>query len=284
MQNSNVEGTNFPVNTSIRIKDKLIDLSTPLVMGIVNITPDSFYDGSRLTNETAILLKVKEMLIHGASIIDVGGYSSRPGADDVDLTTEMSRVIPAIERIHKEFPEAIISIDTFRSDVARAGIEAGADIINDISGFSIDPEIMNVAAEYKVPYILMHMRGTPQDMQKHTSYDNIFKEMILYFSEKIRILQKAGVNDIIIDPGFGFSKTISQSHHLLQNLEYFQLLDKPILVGISRKAMIYKKLNITPEEALPGTIALNAVALSKGASILRVHDVKEAVDLVRLFE
>ena len=284
MQNSNVEGTNIPAISSIRVGDKLIDLSTPLVMGIVNITPDSFYDASRLTNEGAILSKVKEMLIHGASIIDVGGYSSRPGAENIDLSTELSRITPAIKSIRSEFPDAIISIDTFRSEVARAGIEAGADIINDISGFSIDHQIVNVAAEYKVPYILMHMRGTPQNMQQQTTYGNIFKEMMLYFSEKIQILKAAGINDIIIDPGFGFSKTIAQSHYILQHLEHFQLLEKPLLIGLSRKAMIYKKLDVSPEEALPGTIALNAVALSKGASILRVHDVKEAVDLIKLMD
>jgi len=282
MQYSKAEGTIFPNNKSILVNDKLIDLSTPVVMGVINITPDSFYSGSRSTLEKDILSKVNDMLKSGATIIDLGGYSSRPGAENISSTEEIGRVIPAIESIRTHFPDTILSLDTFRSEVANAGLNSGANMINDISGFQIDPKIVDVVAKHKVPYILMHMIGTPQNMQKNIHYDHIFNDLIKYFSLKISHLQDKGVKDIIIDPGFGFSKNIEQNHFLLNNLEGFQILDKPILAGLSRKSMIYKKLGITPEESLEGTIALNAIALSKGASILRVHDVKEAVDLVRL--
>jgi len=284
MQNSDVEVTNFPKNTSMRIGDKLIDLSTPIVMGIINVTPDSFYSRSRLTNQKEILLKVDEMLQDGATIIDIGGYSSRPGAESVPQSEEIKRIAPVLESVRKSFPNAIFSLDTFRSEIAAFGLEAGMDIINDISGFSIDPKLPEVVARYKAPYILMHMRGTPQTMNKNTNYDNIFKEMVFYFTEKIRILQEKGVTDIIIDPGFGFSKTMEQNYFILNNLQHFQLLNKPILAGLSRKSMIYKKLGITAEESLNGTIALNTLALSKGAKLLRVHDVKEAVELIKIME
>ena len=284
MQNSDAEVTNFPKNTSMRIGDKLIDLSTPIVMGIINVTPDSFYGRSRLTNEKEILLKVDEMLQDGAAIIDIGGYSSRPGAENITQAEEIKRIAPVLESVRKNFPDAIFSLDTFRSEIAAFGLESGMDIINDISGFSIDTELPEVIAKYKVPYILMHMRGTPQTMQKHTDYTNIFKEMVFYFTEKIRILQEKGINDIIIDPGFGFSKTLEQNYFILNNLQHFQILNKPILSGLSRKSMIYKKLGITAEESLNGTIALNTIALSKGASILRVHDVKEAVELIKILQ
>lgn len=284
MQNSDVEVTNFPKNTSMRIGDKLIDLSTPIVMGILNITPDSFYSKSRATNEKEILLKVGEMLQDGASIIDIGGYSSRPGAENISQKEELKRIAPVLESVRKTFPEAIFSLDTFRSEIAAFGLESGIDIINDISGFSIDEKLPEVIARYKAPYILMHMRGTPQTMQNHTDYNNIFKEMVYYFTEKINILQENGINDIIIDPGFGFSKTMEQNYFLLNNLQHFQLLNKPILAGLSRKSMIYKKLGITAEESLNGTIALNTLALSKGAKILRVHDVKEAVELIKIMQ
>ena len=282
MQNSDVESTKFPRKMSMVIRDKLIDFSTPLVMGIINCTPDSFYSGSRSLSTDEILARIKDMLNSGADILDIGGYSSRPGAEEVSIDEETERVIPVISAIRKQFPEVIISLDTFRSQVAEEGLKNGADLINDISGFSIDPELVDVVAKYKAPYVLMHMRGTPQTMQEFTKYDNLYKEILLYFSEKIDYLTKKGVRDILIDPGFGFSKTVEQNHELLHCLEHFQVLDKPILLGISRKSMIYKKLGITAKESLPGTIALNAIGLSKGASVLRVHDVKEAVDLVRL--
>ena len=284
MQNSSVEDTNFGSISSIRVGDKLLDLSIPVVMGIVNATPDSFYDGSREESAAGAIDKAREMISSGAKIIDIGGYSTRPGAVDISIEEEIGRVIPIIKSLRSEFPELIISIDTFRSQVAETAILAGANIINDVSGFEIDPEIMEVAAKFKVPYILMHMRGTPETMQSLTDYDNIFKDLSLYFSRKIKQLKDAGVNDIILDPGFGFAKTIDQNHHLLRNLEAFHLFEKPILAGLSRKSMIYKKLGITAEESLNGTIALNAIALEKGAKILRVHDVKEARDLIDLLK
>ena len=282
MQNSKVEDTKFQRNTSIRVRDILFDLSTPKVMGIVNVTPDSFYSESR-TAQGNLLSIVEKMLSEGMQIVDIGGYSSRPGSTEITVKEELNRVIPAISAIRKAFPDLLISLDTFRSEVAEKGILTGADIINDISGFSIDPQLIDVIAKYKVPYILMHMRGTPETMQSQTNYDSIFNDMILYFSEKIEVLKQAGVNDIIIDPGFGFSKTIDQNYYLLDHLDDFLLLGKPILAGLSRKSMIYKRLNTTPEDeaTLDGTIALNKIALKKGASILRVHDVKEAIDLIK---
>lgn len=282
MQNSKFEDTYFHSNNHIRIGDKLMDLSKPVVMGILNITPDSFYAESRAIQEDQILSRVKDMLMHGASIIDIGGYSSRPGATDISEKEELERVIPVIEMIRSNFPDCTISLDTFRGTVAEAGINVGANIINDISGFEIDPTLLDVVSRYKVPYVLMHMRGTPQTMMNLTEYDNIVNDIVLYFSEKLETLRNAGINDVILDPGFGFSKTMEQNYMLLNSLERFRILECPLLVGVSRKGMIYKKLGVKPEEALNGTIALNAIALSKGASIIRVHDVKEAKELVDL--
>lgn len=284
MQNSSVEDTYFGSKLSIRIGGELMDFAVPKVMGIVNVTPDSFYDGSRAMNEAIVLERVNDLLNSGADIIDVGGYSSRPGAEDISEEQELNRVIPMIRSIKKEFPKAILSIDTFRSSVAREAIENGANIINDISGFEIDPEIASVAGEYKVPYILMHMRGAPQSMQSDTHYDNLYREVALYFSQKIAVLREKGVTDIVLDPGFGFGKSIEQNHSLLRHFEAFHSFGCPLLAGVSRKSMIYKKLGIQPEDALNGTIALNAIALSKGAHILRVHDAKEASDLIHLLK
>jgi dihydropteroate synthase len=284
MQNSSVEDTNFGSISSIRMGDKLLDLTIPVVMGILNATPDSFYEGSREESTSGAIDKAREMISAGAKIIDIGGYSSRPGATDISIEEEIERVVPIIEGIRRSFPKVIISIDTFRSQVAEKAILAGANVINDISGFEIDPKIVDVAAKYTAPDILMHMRGTPKTMKSMTDYDNLFKDISLYFSQKIADLKKAGVNDIILDPGFGFAKNIDQNYDLLNNLEAFHLFEKPILAGLSRKSMIYKKLGITPEESLPGTIALNAIALEKGAKILRVHDVKEAVELIDLLK
>ena len=281
MQNSSVEDTYFGSNGSIRFGDKLLDLSTPIVMGIVNATPDSFYEGSRAETIDAAISRAKEMVAAGAQIVDIGGYSSRPNAEDITVTEELNRVWPIISELRRDLPEVIISIDTFRSEVAEKAILAGASMINDISGFEIDPKIVDVAAKYQVPYVLMHMRGTPQTMQSMTDYDNLFRDMALYFSRKIEQLKAVGLKDVILDPGFGFAKTIDQNYEILENLEAFHLFGKPILTGLSRKSMIYKKLGITPEESLEGTIALNKIALEKGAKILRVHDVKEAVELVK---
>lgn len=281
MQYSSVEDTYFPKKKSIRIKDKLIDLSTPIVMGIVNCTPDSFYISSRASENEAIT-KIEQMISEGALMIDIGGYSSRPGAKQISISEEISRIESVFEKSTKLFPEVIFSIDTFRSEVAKVALDNGANLINDISGFEIDPNIANLAAEFKVPYILMHMKGTPQNMQQNISYKNLFGDITKYFSNKIDLLKNKGVHDIIIDPGFGFSKTIDQNYELLNHLDSFSFLNTPILVGLSRKSMIYNKLGVSPEESLEGTIALNAIALSKGASILRVHDVKEAVQLIKL--
>jgi dihydropteroate synthase len=267
---------------TINCKGTLIDLSTPKVMGILNITPDSFYDGSVLQNENAILAQAEKMLNNGATFLDMGGYSSRPGAIDVPVTEEINRVIPAIELVLKNFPEALISIDTFRSKVAKKAIECGAVIINDISAGMLDEAMLSTVLQLQVPYIMMHMRGTSQTMQSQTDYKNVTLDVLHYFSERIAAARSAGINDLIVDPGFGFAKTIEQNFELLSNLELFKNLNVPLLIGISRKGMIHKTLNITPQEALNGTTALNSIALLKGANILRVHDVKEAVECVEL--
>ena len=276
--------TIFKINKTLHIKDKLIDLSEPKVMGILNVTPDSFFDGGKFIGQNEILKQTEKMLLAGAAFIDIGGYSSRPGAKDISEDEEKSRVIPAIEIIFKNFPDSIISVDTFRSAIAKNAIEAGAAMINDISGGSLDKKMPEVVASLQVPYILMHMQGTPQTMANMTNYDNMLKEMIDYFHQKIYAFQTLGVKDIIIDPGFGFAKTVAQNFELLKKLEYLKILEKPMLVGLSRKSMIWKSLNMQPEDALNGTTSLNTIALLKGASILRVHDVKEAVEVVKLMK
>ncbi len=267
---------------TINCKGTLIDLSTPKVMGILNLTPDSFYDGGALKTDAALLSQAEKMLNQGATFLDVGGYSSRPGATDISITEEISRVIPAIELVLKNFPEALISIDTFRSEVAKKAIESGAAIINDISAGKLDEAMLPTVAQLQVPYVMMHMRGTPQTMQSLSDYENITLEVLRYFSERIAAARALGINDILADPGFGFAKTIPQNFELLSNLELFKNLNVPLLIGVSRKGMIHKTLNITPQEALNGTITLNSIALLKGANILRVHDVKEAVECVEL--
>ena len=269
---------------TINCKGKLIDLSTPKVMGILNLTPDSFYDGGKLTCETTIVSQVEKMLTEGATFLDLGGYSSRPGAAFVSEEEEVKRILPVISLILKEFPEALLSIDTFRSNIAKQCIEAGAAMINDISGGSIDTEMLTTIAELQVPYSMMHMRGTPETMMQNTHYKELTKEILFYFSEKIAKAFTFGINDIIIDPGFGFSKTIDQNFELLSNLELFKSLDLPLLVGISRKSMIHKTLRISANEALNGTTALHSITLFKGASILRVHDVKEATECINLIQ
>ncbi|WP_051568622.1 dihydropteroate synthase [Crocinitomix catalasitica] len=251
-------------------------------MGILNINDDSFYAGSRLANSESAIASAEKMINDGATIIDVGGYSSRPGADNIPIETEIERISPVIRDINKRFPDVLISIDTFRSEVAKEAIKNGAHIINDISGGGIDSKIYTVAAENNCPYILMHMRGTPQNMVDQSNYKNLFKEVFLELSEKIANAKAAGINDIIIDPGFGFSKTIDQNFELLQHLKSFAIFDRPLLIGISRKSMIYKTLQTTAEESLNGTTVLNTIALMNGAKILRVHDVKEAVEAVKL--
>ncbi len=268
---------------TINCKGNLIDLSTPKIMGILNITPDSFFSESRAVNEPEILKKTEKLLNEGVDFLDIGGYSSRPDAKEVPEAEELKRVIPAIELIIKEFPETLISVDTFRSKVATKSIEAGAALINDISAGNIDENMMETIARYQVPYIMMHMRGTPQTMKSQTHYDNLAQDILYYFSKKINKARDIGINDLITDPGFGFSKTINQNYELFQNLELFKNLELPFLVGISRKSMIYKKLGLSPESSLNATTVLNTLALSKGASILRVHDVKEAVECVKIY-
>lgn len=268
---------------TINCNGQLIDLSHPKVMGILNRTPNSFFDGSRFTTENEILAQVTKMLAEGATFIDVGAYSSKPNAEFVTEEEEMSRIVPVLQLILNHFPETLISIDTFRSAVAIVALDNGAAMINDISGGSLDDKMLHVIAHYKVPYIMMHMKGTPQTMQDLAIYDDILKEMLLYFAQKVANARNLGISDLIVDPGFGFAKTLDQNYEVLRQLELFQMLDLPILTGISRKSMIYKTLDTTANEALNGTTFLNAFALSKGASILRVHDVKEAVECIKLY-
>ncbi|MBY0434749.1 MAG: dihydropteroate synthase [Cyclobacteriaceae bacterium] len=251
-------------------------------MGVLNITPDSFYDGGFFENQKKALQQVEKMLAEGADIIDVGGYSSRPGATDISEAEETSRVIPVITDIISTFPSAIISIDTFRSAIASQAIDAGASIINDISGGEQDPNMFATVARLKVPYVLMHMKGTPQTMTTLASYDNLIRDMVQYFQQKIAQLHALGVTDIIVDPGFGFAKTVEQNFEILNHFDHFKILGQPLLAGLSRKSMIWRTLKIQPQEALNGTTALNTVALQKGASILRVHDVKEAMEAIQL--
>jgi dihydropteroate synthase len=269
---------------TINCKGTLIDLAVPRVMGIINVTPDSFYDGGATTSESLILQQATRMLQDGATFLDVGGYSSRPDATDISEEEEITRVIPAISAILKEFPEALISIDTFRSKVAKAAIHAGACMVNDISAGSLDTHMLSTVATAQIPYIMMHMRGTPQNMNIHTDYKNITKEVLFYFSERIAAARSFNINDIIVDPGFGFAKTTDQNFELLNHLALFETLKTPLLAGLSRKSMIYKTLHISAKEALNGTTALHMVALEKGANILRVHDVKEATECIKLFE
>lgn len=269
---------------TINCKQSLIDFSVPKVMGIVNITPDSFYDGGKSTSEAAILKQVEKMLKDGATFIDVGGYSSRPNAEDISVQEEIDRAIPAIELILSHFPDTLISIDTFRSEVARTAVESGAAMVNDISGGDLDSKMIQTVAELQVPYIIMHMRGTPKTMTQLTDYDNITTEVIYDLSAKIREARAAGINDIIVDPGFGFAKTPRQSFELLKNLKLLQTLEAPILSGVSRKSFIYKTLQITPQEALNGTTVMNTIAILNGSAILRVHDVKEATECIKLLQ
>ena len=267
--------------TQINCKGELIFFDTPKVMGILNITPDSFYAQSR-TTPTEVLCKAEQMLEEGATFVDIGGYSSRSNAQEVSPKEELQRVVPVVEALVKHFPDIRISVDTFRAEVARESLEAGACIINDISAGQIEPAIWEVVAHYQVPYIAMHMRGTPQTMQTYTQYDKLTKDILYYFSEVKDKVRQLRLNDLIIDPGFGFSKTLTQNYELMQQLALFKALECPILVGISRKSMIYKLLDATPEAALNGTTVLNTFALLHGADILRVHDVKEAVECVKI--
>ncbi|MFW2377124.1 MAG: dihydropteroate synthase [Cellulophaga baltica] len=269
---------------TINCKGDLIDITDPKIMGVLNCTPDSFYDGGKYKNETEIINQVQKMLVDGATFIDIGAYSSRPGALQVNEEEELKRIIPIVTLVLKEFPECKISIDTFRSKVAEACIQGGAALINDISAGNLDLNMMSVVAKHQVPYIMMHMKGTPQDMQQNTNYTNLLTDILSYFSEKIATAHDKKINDLIIDPGFGFSKTIAQNYELMQKLELLKNTKKPLLVGISRKSMIYKILKTDAKNALNGTTSLNTIALLKGANILRVHDVKEASECIAIVQ
>ena len=269
----------------INVNGRLMDLSEPQVMGILNVTPDSFYAGSRMETEKDIINRLHQITSEGASILDIGAYSSRPDAEHISAEEEMNRLRAGLDLVRKHQPEAVVSVDTFRADVAKMCVEEyGVAIINDISAGHMDPAMFETIAKLSVPYIMMHMQGTPQDMQMNPHYDNLLKEVFLYFAERVQKLRDLGVKDIIIDPGFGFGKTLEHNYELMNHLDEFQLFELPLLVGISRKSMIYKLLGTTPEEALNGTTVLNTLALMKGANILRVHDVKAAKEAVTLVE
>ena len=271
------------VSATINVRGRLVSLDEPQVMGILNVTPDSFFATSRCRSEEEIRQRVCMMRREGATMVDIGAYSSRPGAEEVSVEEELRRLLPAVGIVREEWPDAIISVDTFRAEVARQAVEAGADIINDISGGEMDKDMFRTVAELHVPYILMHMQGTPQDMQKAPHYDNLMCEVFRSLGERVEELHEMGVADVIVDPGFGFGKTMAQNYEMMARLGEFHLLGCPILVGISRKSMVYRLLDTTPEESLNGTIALNTIALMNGASILRVHDVREAVEAIKIY-
>jgi len=276
--------TFFRKKETLNAGGRLIDLSHPKVMGIINLTPDSFYAGSRKQGAEDALQKAEQMLNEGATFLDLGAYSSRPGADDISVQEEMDRLLPVVEAIAVRFHEALISVDTFRSQVAEAAVKAGAHIINDISGGQLDENMFAMVAKLQVPYILMHMKGNPRTMDQQAQYDDVFTEVYDYFSGRYHQLKQLGVYDVIIDPGFGFAKKREHSYALMNRLQDFNALQLPVLAGISRKKMIYGLLGITATEALNGTTVFNAIALTKGANILRVHDVKEAVETIKLWE
>lgn len=268
---------------TINCKGNLLDLSTPRVMGIINITPDSFYDGGKYKDENEIISQVETMLANGANFIDIGAYSSRPGADLVDESEELARIIPILKLLLKTFPDILISIDTYRSRVADECLSLGAAIINDISAGNLDPNMLEIVGKHRAPYIMMHMKGTPGTMQGMTNYENLLGEILYYFSEKVALARAAGINDIIIDPGFGFAKTLEQNYEILKKFNLLHTMDLPILTGVSRKSMIYRLLETTPKNALNGSTALHMYSLTKGSHILRVHDVKEAMECIHLF-
>lgn len=269
----------------INVNGTLLDLSTPCVMGILNVTPDSFYAGSRMQTEADITRRIEQIVTEGAGIIDVGAYSSRPGAEEVSPEEEMRRLRAGLSILRKVRPDAVVSVDTFRADVARMCVEEyGVAIINDISAGEMDKEMFRTVADLNVPYVMMHMQGTPRNMQQHPHYNNLLKEVLMYFARKVHQLFSLGVKDIILDPGFGFGKTVEHNYELLAHLEEFHTFELPLLVGVSRKSMIYNLLGITPQEALNGTTAVDTICLMKGANILRVHDVREAVETVKIVE
>ena len=268
----------------INIKGNLLDLNKPKIMGILNVTPDSFFDGGLYNTEKKVDIQVMKMIEDGMDILDVGGYSSRPGAKEISINEEIDRVIPVVKFLRKTYPELILSVDTFRSEVARNCLDLGIDIINDISAGCIDKNILDVVAEYNCPYIMMHMKGTPQTMQINPEYENLIKELLIYFAKRIYLAREKGIIDIIVDPGFGFGKTLDHNYTIMKKIENFKHLDLPILVGISRKSFITKQLDIDKKDSLNGTTALNMYFLEKNVNILRVHDVKEAKECIMLHE
>lgn len=268
---------------SINCKGKLLTFDRPKIMGILNITPNSFYDGGRHNEVSSALNQMEKLLLEGADILDIGAYSTQPKAPFVSEEEELNRMILFVKEAVKQFPEAILSIDTFRSEVAKQALTEGAHIINDVSGGKLDDKMFETVGEFQAPYILMHMKGTPQTMQQFTGYKDVVKEMMYYFSEQIQLAKQAGIKDVIVDPGFGFSKTLDQNYEVLSKLELFQLLEVPVLSALSRKSMIYRFFDYSPQEALNGTTVLNTISLIKGAQLLRVHDVKEAVECVKLY-
>ncbi|RMF22931.1 MAG: dihydropteroate synthase [Bacteroidetes bacterium] len=273
------------VHSTLRFRDgRVLSLDVPAVIGILNVTPDSFYAGGRHWDSAVWMRAAERHLEEGAALLDIGGMSSRPGAEPVSEEEELRRVVPVVEALHARFPEALLSVDTFRSRVAREAVSAGACMVNDISGGNLDASLFETVAELQVPYVLMHMRGTPQTMQTLTHYEDLIAELLDYFIERVGRLRALGVKDIVLDPGFGFAKNPAQNFHLLRNLHALQIVGLPLLVGLSRKSMIYKTLGITPEEALNGTTALHMVALQQGARLLRVHDVRPAMETVRLWQ
>ena len=278
-----MKSKNKNINLSINCNGKLVDLNTPKVMGVLNITPDSFYDGGRYKDTNSVLNQTEKLISEGATFLDIGAYSSRPGADFISENEELKRIVPVVELIQKNNPDVLISIDSFRAKVIRECVSAGAVISNDISAGKLDPDMIKTVGELGVPYIMMHMRGTPQTMKNHITYQHLINEIYAYFSKQIELARQHNITDIIIDPGFGFAKTLAQNYELLKQMEFFKNLNCPILTGVSRKSMIYKVLGCTANEALNGTTALNMVALMNGACILRVHDVKEAVECIKLF-
>lgn len=282
IQNLSVEDTYFKAN-QLNVNGNLIDLTVPKIMGILNITEDSFYVSSRLKSDLQLLKQAKKHLEEGATFLDIGAHSTRPGAQKVSLLDEISKITGALDQLLKEFPRATISVDTFQAEIAQSAVEHGAGMINDISGFNFDPKMLDVLSTVSIPYVLSHVKGSFETMHNPVEYQRLVPELLSYFQTKISLLTDRNVNDIIIDPGFGFSKSLEQNYELLEHLEQFQLLGRPLLAGLSRKSMIYKKLGITPEESLNGTTVLNTIALQKGAKILRVHDVaaaKEIIDLI----
>ncbi|MFO8087090.1 MAG: dihydropteroate synthase [Bacteroidales bacterium] len=274
----------FKSHQSLNCRGKLLSLEKPLVMGILNITPDSFYDGGRNYTHHQSLVHARQMLQEGADIIDIGAMSTRPGAAIISEEEEKSRLLPVLESLREEFPDAVLSVDTFRATIARMSVDAGADIINDVSGGMQDPQMFKTIADLKVPYILMHMQGSPADMQKNPQYHNVVKDIGVFFTRQLEELRAYGVHDIILDPGFGFGKTLQHNYQLLKGLPFFQMFELPLLVGVSRKSMVTKLLDLSPENALNGTTALHVLALERGANILRVHDVQHAKQVVRIIE